>query len=382
MVKRVLKNIFPTAFLKHAFYLYNSLKVKTIDLILFPEYKIERDKFHLYRKEFPFILNKVSIQGISNKTVQQYMLAWKDWTQEEYIYFHKGKITIEPKIGWGIVERNKILYYSLGISRTLFLPKPEVFTWFLGKKKIKEVDKIISLRDTGEENYFHFFNDVLAKIYFLELQSIPVQEYQLLIAEKVWNKNFFQFWLTHIGHKKNFIWLVQKSDEYIISKESIFCKPITHHLKVLENLFQPYSEIPIQSKSYPEKIYLKRNPKRLRFVENADEIESLVMQYGFEVIDTDELCVADQIGLFKEVKKVIGIHGAGLTNLFFSINCTDLIELFPPPDAGYLPFHYIMVASFKNIRYDALIGDPTKNKYSGAFLVNKKELESLIINHQ
>ncbi|MCU0323334.1 MAG: glycosyltransferase family 61 protein [Chitinophagaceae bacterium] len=270
----------------------------------------------------------------------------------------------------------------MGISRTLFLQKPAILNWFFKKKIINEVDRIISLRDTGEENYFHFFNDVLAKIYFLEQHGFAVHDYHLLIAEKTYNKSFFQFWLKHIGSKRNFKWLVQKSDEYIISHESVFCKPITHHTQVLHNLFQPYFKITFEHKDYPEKIYLKRNPKRLRFVENGNEIETLVKQNGYAVVDTDELVVADQIALFKSVKKVIGIHGAGLTNLFFCMKCEALIELFPPADAGYLPFHYIMVASHKNIRYNALIGNSTKNKFSGSFLVDRKELETLIINHQ
>ncbi|MCE2733569.1 MAG: glycosyltransferase family 61 protein [Chryseotalea sp.] len=380
MIKQVLKKIFPIVFLKKAFYYYNTVKIKSIDLILFPEFKVDKLKFLTYRVSFPFRENKVDTNIITNSAVRNYMQQWNSWTQDEFIFVYKSKITIEPKIGWGIIGRNKLLYYSLGISRTLFLPKPDAFTWFLGKKKSKEVDKIVSLRDTGEENYFHFFNDVLAKIYFLELQGIPIQEYQLLIAEKTWNKSFFQFWLAHIGRERKFTWLVQKSDEYIISQESIFCKPITHHQQVLHNLFQPYFEISVENKQYSEKIYLKRNPKRLRFVENGEEIENLVKQHGFEVVDTDELVVAEQIALFRGVKKVIGVHGAGLTNLLFCAKCEELIELFPPPDAGYLPFHYILVASHKHIRYNAVIGNPTRSTFSGSFLVNEKELESMIIN--
>ncbi len=378
MVKRVLKSIFPAAFLKHAFFLYNSTKVKTVDRFVFPEYLVNKNDFLLYRQGFPFQDNCVKTESITNMHVRQYMDEWTNWTQEEYIYTHHGEVTIEPTIGWAIVGWNKLLYYSLGISRTLFLPKPGIFKWFVIKKKVKMVHQLISLRDTGEENYFHFYNDVLAKLYFLQLKGIDINKYSLLISENTWNKGFFQFWYENVGRNKNYNWVIQKHDEYIKCCNTIFCKPLTHHIPTLNKLFKPYFEISIVETEKCEKIYLKRNPKRLRFIENSNEVESVVKKYDYKIIDTDELSPSQQIGLFRGLKKIIGIHGAGLTNLFFSEQCEQLIELFPPPDSGYLPFHYIMAASYKGIQYEAIIGKPSMNKFGGSFIVDPTALEKLI----
>ncbi|MCZ8215799.1 MAG: glycosyltransferase family 61 protein, partial [Cyclobacteriaceae bacterium] len=119
-------------------------------------------------------------------------------------------------------------------------------------------------------------------------------------------------------------------------------------------------------------------PKRLRFVENDEAVELLVKKYDFEIVDTDELSAVEQVKLFSRASFVIGIHGAGLTNLMFAQQPEKLIELFPSPDTGYLPFHYIMIASLKGMVYDALIGLPSENKFSGGFLVDVIELEKLI----
>jgi hypothetical protein len=375
-IKGLLKSVLPVVFLKKTFLIYNTFKIKAFDRLLLPERIVSKDEFLLYREGFPFIENNVKTNSISERSVEEYMQQWNKWTQEEYILIFKEKHIIEPRTGWAIVGRNKLLYFSIGISRTLFLAKPSFLALFFKRKKITKVNSLISLRDTGEENYFHFFNDVLTKLYLLAENKIKISSYPLLVSKSLWDKPYFQFWLEQDHAFRNFNWVVQKEDEYIESNETVFCKALTHRPDLYTQIFSVYKLE--QSVLKSKRIYLKRNPRRLRFVENVEAVESLVKKYDFEIVDTDELSAVEQVKLFSQAAFVIGIHGAGLTNLMFAQHPEKLIELFPPPDTGYLPFHYIMIASLKGMVYDALIGLRSGNKFSGGFLVNVIELEKLI----
>lgn len=75
-----------------------------------------------------------------------------------------------------------------------------------------------------------------------------------------------------------------------------------------------------------KKLYIKRKEKN-RNISNDLELENLLLEFGFEFIDPSEC--EDVIDLFKNAKIVLGIHGAGLSNIVFSNRNTKVIELVP-----------------------------------------------------
>ena len=213
VLKNILKKIFPTPFLKEAFLLYNTIRIKTVDRIVFPEYTITADQFLTNRKGFPFRELEISLDDLPEGEVKKYMQHWYEWTQDEFILALNRPCWIEPEYGWALVEPNKLIYYSLGVSRTWFQKKPALLP-FLRKKDSIRIPKAISLRDTGEENYFHFFNDVLGKIFFLKQNQIDVTAVPLIISKKLWDKPYFQYYLGCSAFLRSLKWHVQHR-EYI-----------------------------------------------------------------------------------------------------------------------------------------------------------------------
>jgi hypothetical protein len=371
MFKSLLKAIFPRAFLKKAFAIYNAFKIRTVDKILFPEYVVAKSDFLIYKEGYPFRENEVNIDDIEDEAVRAYMRKWNDWTQEEYVLQFEKPCYIEPDLGWAIVSKNHLLYYSLGISRTLFLPKPDLVK-FRKKKNVITVKKAISLRDTGEENYFHFYNDVLTKLYFLEQVGIPIEQTPVIISKKLWNKEYFQYYLNHNTRMKALNWLLQ-DNEYIRSESTIFCKALTHRPDLYTRIF---SSLRVVSAAH-KKIFLTRNKKRLRHISNEAEVRNVFMKYDFETVDADLLSIADQIKVFSGAAFIAGVHGAGLTNLMFRVGPCKVLEIFPYPDQDYLPFHYIMIAKLKGFSYNGLIGKKA-GKFADSFAVDVSELEAAL----
>ncbi|MBL7858072.1 MAG: glycosyltransferase family 61 protein [Cyclobacteriaceae bacterium] len=373
--KKTLKKIFPSAFLKETFLIVNKIKIRTIDRLLFPEYSIDQTEFLVYRNGFPFRESQISVEDLPEDEVKAYMCSWYDWTQEEFLLVFNKPCWIEPDFGWAIVEPNKLVYYSLGVSRTWFQKKPSLLKFFR-KKNTLVLPKAISLRDTGEENYFHFYNDVVSKLFFLQQQGMEIETIPVIISRKLWDKAYFQF--TYQKHKRlqSLTWIVQEADQYIRCDSVIFCKPLTHKKELWGNIISPLRVDVL--KSGFRKIFLTRNKSRLRFIENSEVIEATAQRLGFEIIDTDELPIEEQIQIFSNTEFLVGIHGAGLTNMVFRNESCHVLELFPPADLGYLPYHYIMLAKMSGFQYRAMIGKPSRVSFSGGFYVEPAQFDAVL----
>jgi len=370
--KRVLKSVFPILLLKRLFLLYNGIRVVTIDRLLFPEFRVAKSDFHLYRVGYPFRENEIEIGDIEDGVVRGYMRKWFYWTQEEFILKLQRACLIEPDYGWAIVGRRRLLYFSLGISRTPFLRKPRIFP-LLFLRRVEHLEGAISLRDTGEENYFHFYNDVLTKIFLLRENNVKIEDYPLIISKKLWEKDYFQFYLNKSRLFQNLKWVIQDR-QYIEVKSSWFCKAITHSPVFLKGAFPPF---PVATTS-PDKIFVTRNRSRLRHLDNDIEVEGLFSSYGFLVIDSDTLSIEYQIQIFSNASFIAGVHGAGLTNIGFCNGPCKVLEIFPYPVDGYLPFHYIMLTKMKRGKYQAVIGEKSVNPFQTGFSVDLNKIRRAI----
>ncbi len=371
-LKKILKAVFPVVLLKQLFLIYNKFRISTIDKVLFPEYYVAKEEFQLYRLGYPFRENDIDVSDISDETVCSYMNKWYDWTQEEFILKFNITCLIEPDHGWAIVDRRRLLYFSLGISRTLFLPRPSFFR-LLFSRNVEHLSSAISLRDTGEENYFHFYNDILTKLYLLQANKVAIEEVPIIISRKLWDKPYFQFYLSKNSFFRKLKWIIQDR-QYIEVKQAWFCKALTHPPLLFEKIFTPLSV----KATLSERVFVTRNKNRLRHLVNTTEVEQLFRYLGFQIIDADTLSVEKQVQCFANAGFIAGIHGAGLTNIAFREAPGKVLEIFPYPTEGYLPFHYILLAKMKKFSYQAIIGERNKSPYQYGFLIDIHKLKRAI----
>jgi hypothetical protein len=379
MIKPLLKAIFPRAFLKQCFVLYNRVRRSTIDKLLFREVGIDKARFALYDNKYPFQINQVSVEDLKGTPAYNYMKDWLTWSQEEFLLEFNKPCWIEPEYGWAMMPPNYLIYESIAFSRTDHQRKPDLVK-FWRRKHTRSFSKIVSLRDSGEENYFHFYNDVLSKIFFLKEQGVQIEQLPVVVSAKLWDKPYFKFILSQSEYLNKLNWVVQDSD-YIYCESAIFCKPLTHRSDLWKEVTATLiTRLP---KLVTRKVFLTRQKARLRFIENGVDIEAISRSRGYEIVDTDVLTPAQQIELFSTISHLVGIHGAGLTNMAFCPPGCRVLELFPPPDLGYLPYHYILLAKIKRFSYRALIGSPPDMRFSGGFKIDAdkftealKELDS------
>lgn len=76
-----------------------------------------------------------------------------------------------------------------------------------------------------------------------------------------------------------------------------------------------------------KKYYLSRNQTIIRSISNEQDLINLIDKYGFEIIQTENKTLNEQIQLFSECDILISPHGAGLTNMLFMPKGSKIIEI-------------------------------------------------------
>ena len=350
----------------------NKLRIKTIDKWRFPEQLFKADDFFIQRDEFPFQLYSIETVHLDSRLRYQFEYENRNWTQDEYLLIYEQPCIIEPRYGWALSADNRLIYPSLGFSRVPYLPKPAGNVKSLRNAPLEEYAELVSLRDTGEENYYHFYNDVLAKLFFLEEKLGLSSSVPIVVSKRLYERPYFQYFLTH-PYLRDRQWVVQH-EQYIRSHRTYFCKPLTHTPQYYRRVLDMVRlEDRAVSGTRDRRLFITRSPKRLRFIENNVEIAHICQKMDFEVLDFDELTLSEQIQAVGQARYVVGIHGAGLANILFrGDHPLGLLEIYPP--ATYFPFHYIMLANQLGYQYDGLIGLPGTQPFSGGFRVDPAEL--------
>lgn len=372
--KPLLKLIFPRLFLKRAFLVYNTMKAATWDRLFFRLQKLDERDYLLYRKTNPFRDLSIDTEKFDHR-IKKKLAIWEDpqWFQEEYILDYKYPGLIEPRVGWALAPGNKLIGPSLGLGAAPHVRRPSFSETYLRRPKISALKKVISLRDSGEENYFHFYNDIITKIFHLERHGIATDEYTFVVSARLFNKEYFQRFITKANIPPSRFYVQQ--NEWISFERAIFCKPMTHDKGLLKKIFELMSghTAPLEER----KIFLTRDRQTFRYIENMKQLTPILIDHGFNIVDTTGLSVADQISLFSKCRYLIGIHGAGLTNLAYRGSAPlSVLEILQP--SPYLPFHYIMLAKMFGFGYDAIEGRVGKEYNDGGFYLDPEILDTKI----
>ena len=113
------------------------------------------------------------------------------------------------------------------------------------------------------------------------------------------------------------------------------------------------------------KIYInRRNRRRL---ENEEEVQRVLKDKGFHILNLEDLSLDNQVALFSQASVIMGFHGAGLCNLVFSTPQQKIIEIvdedcvYPSyKDGLVIPghkatrTHFHIIAHMKELNYHVL----------------------------
>lgn len=224
---------------------------------------------------------------------------------------------------------------------------------FIGKsrvilfhKKIKFINaKVAHLSLSGlEDNYYHFMTECIARLYLLQKSNFKPDFY--IISHKL---KFHKEFLELFGIKKEQILpytnketLLQISQlivpDFINNYELVYYRDFVSYKKQwlpcwiadpFRNLINAHitnQESKIQFSN--KRIYISRNKSYRRKVLNEFDVFKILEQYDISYFYLEDLTVYEQMFLFNRAQLIIGIHGAGLSNMKFSEQNTVIFEIY------------------------------------------------------
>jgi hypothetical protein len=354
--------------------LWNFKKFININFILFRPSKKNIGEYLLLRKT---TTPEISPQELKKDILVGFRKCCNDYIESkyllrEYVLKIQGCI-LEPKYGWGIlIESNSLIFDSISNNGWRESYHPSYLQYMIHKKRACYYPEIVSIRMLlgGHRNYWHFYHDLMGQLYLA--QTLEIDHFPIVIPKILYEQQYFKQALERSKYLKSISWVIQehqyiKSDTiYFLQKKLNSCEQFLW----VRDIFQ------LQNNNVKKKlVFLKRNNNRIRYIKNSIEIENIAKSFDFKIVDTDSLSLDMQINLFSEVRYLIGIHGAGLTNIIFNEHGSmNILEIFPN---DYIQPHYYWLSKCLGYNYSCMTGSKTHKDTS--FYVDPKEFQKNII---
>ena len=194
---------------------------------------------------------------------------------------------------------------------------------FRQKPAIPQRRDIFPLVSRLDPNYFHWIVESCGQLQGLEAYSAATGiKPQILI--RAGGNPYIRQSLQLLGYGPQIIeWNQDGSptpvEGLIIASlpgNRVACSPAS--LQWLRGKFLAAAGVEMGKIKPTRKIYISRKPGGWRLVANDTAVAAALAENGFETLRPDGLSLAEQIQLFSESKIIVGMHGAGLTNILFT----------------------------------------------------------------
>jgi len=227
-------------------------------------------------------------------------------------------------------------------------------------KSAETIPEAIFLREPGETGFFHWVNSVLPRLAVLDrlphLKGLPLLAY---LGPKYASDSFRALGYDPIQvrsqtqpllvHK---LWIatpcIIEGDHF--TRSPFWTQELRRAFKIDHN------------NAGSRMLYLSRSDSKVRRASNESKIIDLCMGLGADIIQTEGMSFTDQIALFRGVKLLISIHGAGLSNMAFMPHGT-VAEIV---SRGRLWPTYRTLAARCGLNYGAYITDFQKDQLDTA----------------
>lgn len=204
----------------------------------------------------------------------------------------------------------------------------------------------------GSHNYFHWLYDVLPRLGMLQELNCP---YEKIIMNPNPHRPFVEETLSLLEIPDTAI--IRTNVNLEIQADQLIAPSLmmnAHYppwtTACLRRFFLSKRDTAFHT---PERIYISRRKASFRQISNEEEIIRCLEKYGFVSVCLEDWSFAQQIQLFASAKVIVGPHGAGLANLAFCSQGTQVIEIF---HIRHVIPTYWMISNHNKLDYYMLYG--------------------------
>ena len=246
--------------------------------------------------------------------------------------------------------------------------------------RVKKVDEpCLLVASTSSDNYYHWLFDVLPRLHLI--QQSPLRK--ALSCPWVLQKSLNHFQVESLdtfGFYPTRLYLLQNAyhrffaDLTLPSLPAATGNPGTEVITFLRKALKRVSS----KKKYPLRILVSRSDSNHRKIINEDELYKELKPLGFSRVLLTGMTFQDQIDIFSNAEVVIGIHGAGLSNIVFSNPGTILLEIFP---SSYVNSCFRVVALHCKLQYFYFVSENLvcdKNSSLDSIILSRDDIKRLV----
>lgn len=293
---------------------------------------------------------QIPIDPSWEKRLQDWFGLCNEMTQDAYVLRIPGISVLDGRSGFA-ASRLRVIRESMPYDSDARLPYPMLPVRSILPSGRTIIEHALSLRDPYELNYFHFFNDVLGKLLLVREQSPAIVCKTAIISRALNDQPWFQR-IMRMPLLRGLRWHIQEPHEYLVCRDLVVAKSPPHHKPYIDRIVDcAHSLVAGRTSSHGSRLLLLRETGvcNQRIPSNQAALRERLAPLGFEALDPAALPWEEQVLALRDCRVLVGVHGAGMTNLMFrGRNPLAVVEIFPPAKT---PPHYYWLATLLGYRY-------------------------------
>lgn len=187
---------------------------------------------------------------------------------------------------------------------------------------------LLTCADGFLPNYYHWFCDALPRINLSK--RFFKEKFLLVLPKPFFEAEFVQKSLQAFGISKSNIVILDKREA---AKSDLVIFPtwlMGYDQEVIATRDKLINHFKDNLKfNLGERIFISRKKAAKRKITNQEEVENLMIKYGFSIVVMEDLTFEEQISVTHNAKYIVAQHGAGLTNILFCKGDASILELKP-----------------------------------------------------
>jgi len=224
-------------------------------------------------------------------------------------------------------------------------------------KKGKVINNAIWIIDNWSEGYFHWFTDALPRLIASEKR---VSNHSIVLPICYKKLQYVIDSLNILNYNVDFY------DSKLLIRNLLLPSHTAESgnynveiLKTLRNKFKIFDNT-----LGNRKIYVSRNKALKRKISNEEQVLKLLILFEYEIHYFEDYQLIDQIKLLQQAKCLIGLHGAGLTNMLFMPVKSNILELRNKADTHNNCYFSLASDLGMNYYYQQCIGTTSETHFS------------------
>lgn len=196
-------------------------------------------------------------------------------------------------------------------------------TGILAPKNSVTVDKALWITDRRSKEYFHWLTDALPR---LIIAREFAGAHTLILPQEYEKYGYITTSLQWFGIPVKYIDRRSRLNIRELILPSLTAEPGNYNKVVINQLRDLFLSKTEKTTPY-RRIYISRMKAKKRKVSNEEEVTSLLKSFGYEIHYFEDYSFSQQVSICSESLSMIGLHGAGLTNMLFMRPRTQVLEL-------------------------------------------------------